>query len=223
MLFAALSCLQGSRAADAAEALLDAGAEGIQLTAGCAPDARLDAVLDGVAVRTHHGYHPRSLRTRVYGDDATLVAGADSLHPPRRAQREAFFSRLEAGAYGDTAFEAMYPGYVLGDEADLRRYLATGAPLAVDVSHIHLQLDAGVLSPAGAAAVYAYDHIAEIHVSRDAQGRDAHLPFDRNDYGISWARERHRSGADVVVECYVHHLSPQQRRAQFAAITDAVA
>jgi hypothetical protein len=222
VLFAALSCLQGLRAGDAAEALLAAGVDGIQLTAGCAPDDRLAETVAATAVRTHHGYSPHALRAKVWDSDAVLYGQTDSVHPPRRGLEQAFFTRLEDGTYGDVAFETMYPGYTLGDEASLRRYLATGQALAVDVSHLHLQIVAGVLSAQGAELVYNYTNIAEIHVSRDEHGRDAHRPFTGGDYQVGWVRERNRAGAVVVVECYTHRMSAAERQAQFEVVADAI-
>jgi hypothetical protein len=225
-LYAALSCLQGRRADHAAAELVDAGVSGIQLTAGCAPapPGALDAAVAGLPTRTHHGYTPAALRRTVWSG-ADLVGAADSVHPPRSEHRDGFFARLEAGQYartgGAVAFETMYGGFTLGNGADLRRYIDTGAPLAVDISHLHIQRTDKVLGDTDLAAVFDYPNISEVHVSAMRDGRDAHEPFTADLWGLDWARDwARRSNGVLVVECYVHRMSPSELQAQFSMLKE---
>ena len=68
MLYLAMSCLQGRPMSAAALDLLALGPDGLQLTPGNAPTPGfLDTLArDGVASRTHHGFHPEAMKQRVW-------------------------------------------------------------------------------------------------------------------------------------------------------------
>lgn len=215
MLYLALSCLQGRPAVQACRDLLALGAPGIQLTPGNVPDPALVDALAGVPVRTHHGFSWHAMKQRVWDDSGRCRVSADSVHPP--TEREpAFACWWEAiREHPEPAIhETMYPGYRLGCGAELERAMDEGLTLAVDVSHIHIQRSAGVLSPATWRRLQRYEGIAELHVSDNAGRIDSHRPLDPNTFGLGWARERASTGLPLVLEAYMHKLSYSERRAQ---------
>lgn len=223
MLYAALSCLQGRPMADAAQTLLQLGADGLQLTPGCAPTPDFTATLTvTVPVRTHNGFTPDALRTPVWGPAARLLHRADSLHPPRAGRAEVFFARAEAGDYDGVCFEVMYPGYTLGTGTELRRAMALGLPLALDVAHLHIQERVGVCDAAILRALSDYPYVTEVHLSANDGRFDRHAPMTRACYGAGLAAERARSGVPVVVECYLHRLSRPDAAAQFELARELV-
>jgi hypothetical protein len=219
MLYAALSCLQGRPTSDAISELAALPIDGIQLTPGCVPsdENAVAAALGALTVRTHQGWTPHALRQRVWEHDtATLACVSDSVHAPRAGVRDDFFAHLEQGDYGQVAFETMYPGYCLGNSDDLEQAMSGNTPLAVDVSHLELMVEAGTLNATTLRHLLDYTHIAEIHVSRAVGHRDAHAPFTADDYLVGWAREQARGGRHVVIECYLHQLDNSERTAVFA-------
>lgn len=213
-LLAALSCLQGRPASSAARDLLDAGADGVQLTPGCAPSADLDDVLSAVPTRTHHGYTPTALRRRVWSGDGHLEHTADSIHPPKAAWRDRFFSQAERGDLDGITVEVMYGPYTLGCGDDIERAMALGLRLAVDVSHLHIQRHHGTCTDRTVRRLLAYDHVAEVHLSANDGNRDAHQPLSTTSYGIGWAAERRAAGIPLVLESYMHRLDHTGRAHQ---------
>ena len=221
MLYLALSCLQGRPAAQACRDLLSLGAPGIQLTPGNVPDPALVDELAGIPVRTHHGFSWKAMKQRVWDDSGRCCVTAESVHPP--TEREpAYACWWEAirehsnPAIQETPVihETMYPGYRLGCGAEIERAMDEGLTLAVDVSHIHIQISAGVLSPDTWRHLQRYSGIAELHVSDNAGRFDSHRPLNPNTFGLGWARERASSGIPLVLEAYMHKLSYGERRAQ---------
>jgi hypothetical protein len=203
MLFLALSCLQGRPMQAAAEELLSLGAEGLQLTPGNAPTGGFEAWLTdrGVETRTHHGFHWRALRSPVWSPEAECLVGSHSVHPPR-AQDDAaarWFHRAGQGAFADRTLETMYPGYVLGTGEELER--------AMD-------MELGVLAERTWKRLQDYPRIGEVHVSESLGQRDAHRPVHPATFGLGWVRERLGAGVDVILECYMHRLSPRERLGQ---------
>ncbi|MFL5354900.1 hypothetical protein [Archangium sp.] len=218
MLLLALSCLQGRPMQAAAEELLSLGAEGLQLTPGNAPTGGFEAWLKdrGVETRTHHGFHWRALRGPVWSPEAECLVGSHSVHPPR-AQDDAaarWFHRAGQGAFADRTLETMYPGYVLGTGEELERAMDMGLRLAVDVSHLCIQREAGVLAERTWKRLQDYPRIGEVHVSESLGQRDAHRPVHPATFGLGWVRERLGAGVDVILECYMHRLSPRERLGQ---------
>jgi hypothetical protein len=225
LVYGALSCLQGRRAGDAADTLVAAGVDGIQLTPGCAPDGDIHGRLEamGVPTRTHHGYSPTALRRKVWSNDGQLLVDAGSVHPPRAGQAAAFFALAENGGLDGTAVETMWPGWTLGCGDELDWAMRLGLDLAVDVSHLAIQRHAGVLSDQVLARVFDYDHISEAHLSQSDGRRDCHRTVDVHTWGLGWIRERHQDGLVVIVESYQHHLSNRQRAAQFNLVRETLA
>lgn len=222
-LLAALSCFQGQPAAQAADELLALGFDGLQLTPGCAPDAGLSTTLAdrGVHALTHHGYSTTALRRRVWAEDGTLVAHADSIHPPMSENSEWFWHAAEHAPESLPVIEVMYGRYALGTGRDIRRAMDAGLKLAVDVSHLHIQVCQQTASQSDVDALLAYDRVAEIHLSQNDGVRDSHLPLHAGSYGLGWARER--SDVPVVFEGYLHALTEDQRREQLDVIRCALA
>lgn len=215
MLYLALSCLQGRPALQACHDLKSLGVAGIQLTPGNVPDPALADALAEVPFRTHHGFSWSAMKQRVWDDSGTCRVSSDSVHPP--TDREpAFDVWWDAIGYESrpAIYETMYPGYRLGCGAEIERAMDMRLSLAVDVSHIHIQRCAGVLSPETWRRLQQYAGIAELHVS-DNQGRiDSHRPISRNTFGLGWARERASTGLPLVLESYMHKLSDAERHAQ---------
>jgi len=218
MLLVALSCLQGRPMRGAFDELA-ALADGVQLTPGNHPTAgfRAHVAAAATAVRTHHGFDFERRAAAVWSSDGALGVAADSVHPPEAHELDAarFQAAIEALA-APPVLEGMYPGYRLGDGAELAWAMGRGLPLAVDVSHLHLQRAAGVLDDATLARRLDYDRVVEVHLSANDGRRDLHFPIDENTYGLDWARARLRAGTPVVLECYLHRLDGDARRRQVA-------
>jgi hypothetical protein len=211
ILLGALSCFQGERAAFAATTLLELGFDGVQLTPGCAPEPALQETLDAANVRysTHHGYSNVALRRKVWDGTGALASSSDSIHPPRRATAAAFWHLAETDPAALPIIEVMYGSYALGCSQDIARAMRLGLRLAVDVSHLHIQLTEQTSSAASIRSLLEYEHIAEIHLSHNDGTKDAHQPLQRTSYQAAWAKER--QGTPVVFEGYMHRLSTKER------------
>lgn len=205
---AALSCFQGELSTTAASSLIDLGFSALQLTPGCVPSPDLEGVLKGVKTTTHHGWSPRAMRRKVWADRA-LVTHADSVHPP--LERDAcWFWELDPHTL--PIIEVMYPSYTLGTGREIRRAMEARMRLAVDVSHLWIQLQSNACTQDDVDALFAYDNVAEIHVSHNDGTRDSHSPLSVDSYGLGWAAER--TDVPVVFEGYLHRLTDHQRRSQ---------
>ncbi len=189
--------------------LAQLGVGGIQLTPGNMPTAGFaDRVArSGLATRTHHGFSYDAFRTReVWAADGTCNVTSTSVHPPR------------AGAFvTGGVLETMYPGWELGDGDALEAAMARGQWLAVDISHLHIQRTQRLLGDATLARILDYDRIAEVHVSANDGRRDLHAPLAPTTFGLDWARAK-LADTPVILECYFHHLSINQRRAQIELV-----
>ncbi len=176
MLLLAMSCLQ-SRTQDAAfDELARHDVDGLQLTPGNLPSPGFRARIAGFdgTTRLHHGFAWELYRQRVYDGcgNLQLREPGRSVHPPRalpHAGAEPSVADPVAWLRGvapcDPLLETMYPGYVLGCGAELELAMDLGVRLAVDVSHLHLQRTAGVLSSAVERRLREYSRVEEIHVS----------------------------------------------------------
>ncbi|AVP99265.1 hypothetical protein C7S18_19770 [Ahniella affigens] len=215
MLYLALSCLQGRPAVQACRDLKSLGVTGIQLTPGNVPDPALVDALAGIQVRTHHGFSWSAMKQRVWEDSGRCRVSSDSVHPP--TERDPAFAVWWEAIRDDSRpaiYETMYPGYRLGCGDEVERAMDMGLRLAVDVSHIHIQRRAGVLSEKTWRRLQQYAGISELHVS-DNEGRiDSHRPLTLNTFGLGWAKERAGSSIPLVLEAYMHKLSDIERRAQ---------
>lgn len=197
---------------DAAETLLALapGRVGLQLTPGCAPSP-IDV---NCPMRTHHGFTYRALRAQVW-NGGTLVWHGDSVHPPR--QRDV---PNDWQPPADVVLETMYPGYAaLANGDQIAAAMDAGRWLAVDVAHLDIQTYHGILPKSVRHRLMDYDRVAEVHVSTSRDARDTHAKLSDTTWGIEWARERLAAGTPVVLECYMHKLSPEERLEQIAWVT----
>lgn len=225
-LFLALSCLQGRGQTAAFRELVDLGPDGIQLTPGNLPDGDfLDVVADaGVPVRFHHGFAWGARGRPVYDRALRPVAVGErhSVHPPTAAEVAAagvrFADWIERAAAEGLVVETMFPGEWLGTGDELMRALDAGVPLAVDVSHLHIQRVQGVLAPAQLDRLLDHPRIEEIHVSANDGRLDRHQALRWDSYLVDWARER-MGGTPVVLESYMHRASDGERRRQLAVLS----
>jgi hypothetical protein len=221
MLYLALSCLQGREMLSAARELLGLGVNGIQLTPGNVPTPGFQEWLERqqVSTRTHHGFHLKALKRRVWSKEADCLVNADSVHPPQIKDgiAETWKQKAERGDY-DRLLETMYPGYCLGCGEELSWAMDLGLKLAVDVSHIHIQLCQGVLDESVWHRLQAYDRIGELHVSANNGLADIHQALTKETFGLDWVRDRSSDGTPVILECYMHRLSDVQRREQIELV-----
>jgi hypothetical protein len=216
MLYLALSALQGRPMASAFAELAALGA-GIQLTPGNLPTPSFEAhvAASNIPTRRHHGFSYHARRAEVWRDGA-CVTDAESVHPPAAgAPWRDWYSR----AVTRPIIEVMYPGQALGTGDEVEAAMADALPLAVDVSHVFIQRAQGAMTEATWRRLQAYPHIAEVHVSANDGRRDAHLPLRADSFGLDWARERLAS-TPVVLECYMHRMEHDARRAQLDLIRE---
>jgi hypothetical protein len=209
VLYLALSCFQGRRMSDAAETLaaLAPGGVGLQLTAGCAPSP----INVACPLRTHHGFSYRALRAQVW-DGGTLVWHGDSVHPPLQRQVPDDWQTPD-----DVVLETMYPGYAaLANGDQIAAAMDEGRWLAVDIAHLAIQMHHGLLSPSVLHRLLDYARIAEVHVSTSRESRDTHAKLSATTWGVEWARARLAAGTPVILECYMHKLSHEERLEQIA-------
>jgi hypothetical protein len=209
MLYLALSCFQGRRMSDAAQTLaaLAPGRVGLQLTPGCAPGP-IDVACP---TRTHHGFTHRALRARVWEDGKLLWQG-DSAHPPLAREVPGGWRAPEG-----VVLETMYPGYAdLASGDQIAAALDEGRWLAVDVAHLGIQMYHGILDKAVLQRLLDYERVAEVHVSTSREARDTHARLSDSTWGLDWARERLAAGTPVILECYMHKLSHEERLEQVA-------
>jgi hypothetical protein len=215
MLFAALSSLQGRPMTDAFDELAALGVA-LQLTPGNhpTPGFRAHVAASGVVTRRHHGFSFDARRTAVWLDGA-CVTDAESVHPP------------EAGAPWRAWYEAapvrpilevMHPGFALGTGDEVERAMDEALPLAVDISHVHIQRTQGVMADRTWRRLRDYAGIAEVHVSANLGRHDSHAPLQATTFGLAWARERLAGDDPVVFESYLHRLSTGEREAQLALL-----
>jgi hypothetical protein len=212
MLYLALSCFQGRRMSDAAETLaaLAPGRVGLQLTAGCAPSP----IHVTCPTRTHHGFTYRALRAPVW-EDGTLLWHGDSMHPPLARQVPDGWQPPDG-----IVLETMYPGYAaLANGDQIAAAMDAGRWLAVDVAHLDIQRYHGILTDCVLRRLLDYERVAEVHVSTSHEHRDTHAKLAPSTWGIEWARSRLAAGTPVILECYMHKLSHEERLEQVACLT----
>jgi len=61
-----------------------------------------------------------------------------------------------------------------------------------------------------------YQRVAEVHVSTSQGPRDTHAKLASTTWGVEWAREHLAKGTPVILECYMHKLSHEERLEQVA-------
>lgn len=199
---------------DAARTLLDLapGQVGLQLTAGCAPSP----LAVDCPTRTHHGFTRQALRARVWNQGALAWQG-DSVHPPRAGEAPEGWQ-----APPDVVLETMYPGYAaLANGDQIAAALDEGRWLAVDIAHLGIQKFHGILTDAVLRRLLDYERVAEVHVSTSRETRDTHAQLDATTWGVDWARAHLAKGTPVILECYMHKLSHEERLEQVAWMLDA--
>lgn len=197
---------------DAAQTLaaLAPGRVGLQLTPGCAPSP-IDVACP---TRTHHGFTCQALRAQVW-QDGKLAWHGDSVHPPRERDVPADWQ-----APADVVMETMYPGYAaLANGDQIAAAMDEGRWLAVDVAHLDIQTYHGILSKSVLQRLLSYERVAEVHVSTSRDARDTHAKLANTTWGIEWARARLAAGTPVILECYMHKLSHEERLEQIAWMT----
>lgn len=225
MLLLAMSCLQGRPMSAAAAELLELDIDGLQLTPGNAPTRGFTEQVEaeGITTRTHHGFCAEALRRPVW-DGAELVTDADSVHPPADVDLDDLLDQAELGGLGDTAIEVMYPGHLVGSGREVRAAMDREVPLAVDVSHIHIQREAGTMSPGDWRALQHYDHIAEFHLSANDGRRDQHRPVEQTSFGVEWAIEQAAiRNVALICESYLHRATLGERHAMVDHIRSLMA
>jgi hypothetical protein len=194
---------------DAAETLaaLAPGRVGLQLTPGCAPCP----INVQCPTRSHHGFTHKALRAQVW-DAGRLVWHGDSVHPPRQAEVPDDWQPP-----ADVVLETMYPGYAaLANGDQIAAAMDAGRWLAVDVAHLDIQIYHGILAESVKQRLLDYKRVAEVHVSSSRDSRDTHAKLTRITWGIEWARARLKAGTPVILECYMHKLSDEERLEQIA-------
>ena len=197
---------------DAAETLaaLAPGRVGLQLTPGCAPSP----IEVSCPMRTHHGFTYQALRAPVW-EEGTLVWHGDSVHPPQARQVPDGWQPPE-----DVVMETMYPGSAaLANGDQIAAAMDAGRWLAVDVAHLDIQIYHGILAKPVLHRLLDYPRVAEVHVSTSHQARDTHARLSMSTWGIEWARTRLAAGTPVILECYMHKLSREERLEQIAWMT----
>ena len=114
----------------------------------------------------------------------------------------------------------MYPGYAaLANGVQLAAAMDAGRWLAVDIAHLGIQQFHGILAKPVLDRLLDYPRIAEVHVSTSDEHRDTHARLADTTWGIEWAREKLAAGTPVILECYMHKLSHEERLAQVAWLT----
>jgi len=207
--------------------LAHVGEVGLQLTPGNHPTAGFREHVTRRPVRRHHGFDFATRRREVWDSSARCLVDAESVHPPgvdtaaaAKINESGGLGRwLEARGDDGPLLETMYPGWLLGSGAEIEDAMRIGIPLAVDVSHVFIQLCAGAMKEDTWRRLAEYDNIREIHVSANDGTRDTHAPATPSSFGLGWARERLTASTPTVLECYMHKLSPAQRRAQVELVT----
>ncbi|OWK40481.1 hypothetical protein FRUB_05400 [Fimbriiglobus ruber] len=111
----------------------------------------------------------------------------------------------------------MYPGYAaLANGDQIAAAMDEGRWIAVDVAHLDIQKYHGVLADAVLNRLLAYERVAEVHVSTSQDARDSHAKLTASTWGIEWARSRLATGTPVILECYMHKLTHEERLEQVA-------
>lgn len=216
MLLLATSCLQGQPLARAALALLALRPDGLQLCPGNHPSPGLEALLRQLdaPIRYHHGFAWDAYRQPVWDKHGLplVPTSARSLHPPQDPPPEGARAWLARAAAEGWVLEVMPPGWILSDDRDIRDAIELGVRLAVDISHLHILQTQGRLSAQTLRLLLEADTIDEVHVSESDGRLDLHRSFSETTPWLGWAQARARDGVPLVVECYLHRYTRDERR-----------
>jgi hypothetical protein len=220
MLFVALSSLQGRPMARAFDELASLQV-GIQLTPGNLPTPNFadHVARSGIVTRRHHGFAFAARKQPTWDATGACLVDSESVHPPEDGECAGDWRAWYAAAAQRPILEVMYPGYALGNGAEVERAMADGLPLVVDVSHVFIQRAQGVMEDRVWRRLAAYSNIAEVHVSANGGRHDTHDPLTPDAFGLAWARER-VAQLPVVLECYMHRLSFDERRRQIDLVRE---
>ena len=206
----------------ALEDLLSLGVSGLQLTPGLVPTENFRTWLkeQRINIRTHHGFCWDRLRCKVWSDNGDRLVTSDSVHPPQISHpaQKLWWPRAESGDYHNLILETMYPQYLLGSGEELSRAMDLGLQLAVDVSHIYIQLCQGTINENLWQRLQDYEEIRELHLSSNTVRADIHQPLTQDTFGLDWVQERSSDKTPVILECYLHKLSLQERLEQLELI-----
>jgi hypothetical protein len=96
-----------------------------------------------------------------------------------------------------------------------------GRWLAVDVAHLDIQIFHSILAKSVLQRFLNYERVAEVHVSTSHEHRDTHAKLFTFSWGIEWARAHLAAGTPVILECYMHKLSHEERLEQIAWMTES--
>lgn len=208
-LLLATSCLQGRPLADTFVRLAGLGADGFQLTPGNLPTPGLQRMSFAFPLRFHHGFSWTERRAEVCEGEVPILGGPDwSIHPPPAVKDPARW--LEAAAARALPLEVMPEGF-LGCDADIALAMDIGCSLAVDIAHLQILCARGVLSEGVLRRLFEYPEVVEVHVSASDGRCDVHAPIGPDTPFLGWAKRR---GVPLVLECYMHLLSAEERRRQ---------
>jgi hypothetical protein len=58
-------------------------------------------------------------------------------------------------------------------------------------------------------------------IQASQEARDTHARLSDTTWGVEWARARLAAGTPVILECYMHKLSHEERLEQIAWLTPA--
>lgn len=195
----------------------------VQLTPGNHPTPEFEEHVRSrsVGTRRHHGFDFAQRRREVWAADGACLVDVESIHPPRddspaaaRIRKSGVAAWLESREREGPLLETMYPGYILGTGDELEAAMTLDVPLAIDVSHVFMQLRQGAMTEATWKRLAEYEHVGEVHVSANAGTHDSHAPLGPDTFGLAWARERIAAGIPTVLECYMFRLSHSERAAQ---------
>lgn len=216
-LYIAMSCLQGRPMQMSFDDLISLPCKGIQLTPGNVPtkDFEKHVKVSNRPYLKHHGFSFAAYRKKVWDPYGNCLVSSDSVHPPKIKNSTQTFILED---YNGPVLESMYPSYYLGDGESLSKAMELNIPLAIDVSHLKIQLDAGVLDKTTLKKVFDYKNIKEVHISESKNGRDTHDPINCNTFGLGWVKEKSQDGVITVLECYMHQLNVSEREEQLKFI-----
>jgi hypothetical protein len=233
-LYLALSCLQGRPMGPSFDELA-ALTGAIQLTPGNHPTSDFEAHTTKkktrVLTRRHHGFDFALRKREVWSSDATCLVPSESVHPPMSKTEAAKTIMSPSSGLGlwlesirsedatSPLLETMYPDYVLGSGEEIELAMEIGVKLAVDVSHVFMQIAQGVMNEGTWERLREYPNIGEVHLSANDGRHDLHAPLTTRTFGLAWAQTKLAEGTPVVLECYMHRLTDDHRRRQVALAT----
>jgi hypothetical protein len=215
MLFLALSCLQGGTQQAAYDELAVLEPDGIQLTPGNYPSLGFQERIT-IPFSFHHGFSWCERRP-VY-DAYNMPINIEhnrSIHPPKAVG--SFADWIDRTP--DHIYETMYPGYFLGNGAELEEAMNRQFRLALDLSHLHIMQQSGAVSKQTVDRLLSYDRVCEVHISHNDGKYDKHQVIRDDTPFLSEIRGR---SVPVVYEAYLHRVSVDDRKRQIDLVRKAM-